>query len=497
MHIDSSTSGSAPTSPLPGARSALALLLAINMFNYIDRYIMSAVEPEVRAEFFGEHQPRKGEDASTEVRLEKSSDADFFLSIYPQAKFWTGVLQLAFIVFYMCAAPLFGALADRTSRWLLVAIGIALWSLASGASGLAGVFTALLLTRCLVGVGEAVYGPVAPSVISDLYPTRVRGSVLAWFYAAIPVGSALGYVLGSVVKGSPLGWRWAFFIVVLPGFVLAALCLFMRDPRRGQADATPHRDDAEPLRQQLPADSATRQTTQEPRLAEVPESSIQATERPRFWATCRLLFRTRSWVFCTLGMTAMTFAIGGITWWMPGFLQEHRQVPNVFGGIDPVTFFGGIIVLTGLSATLLGGLAGDKLKPRFSGSYFLVSGIAMLSAVPMIFLFTWLDFPWSWVFLTLAAFCLFFNTGPTNTILANVVHPSIRSSGFAINIFIIHVLGDAISPAILGAIIGDENRYEAAFIVVAVMVLAGGLLWLMGMRYLASDTERAPTRLPQ
>src|SRR5262249_58128643 len=97
----------------------------------------------------------------------------------------------------------------------------------------AATFTMLFLTRCLVGVGEAAYGPVAPTVISDLYPVQRRGSVLAWFYAAIPVGSALGYVLGSSVKG-PLGWEWAFYLVVPPGLLLAAACLKMPEPRRGQ-----------------------------------------------------------------------------------------------------------------------------------------------------------------------------------------------------------------------------------------------------------------------
>ena len=118
---------------------------------------------------------------------------------------------MAFMVLYMIGAPLFGRLAERRSRWMLIGIGVVLWSLASGASGLAATFTALLLTRCFVGIGEAAYGPVAPALISDFYPVKVRGRVLAWFYMAIPVGSALGYVVGGAVAGSgigALGERW-------------------------------------------------------------------------------------------------------------------------------------------------------------------------------------------------------------------------------------------------------------------------------------------------
>ena len=137
---------------------------------------------------------------------------------------------MAFMVLYMVGAPVFGRLAESHSRWALVGIGVILWSLASGASGLAATFLGLLLTRCLVGVGEAAYGPVAPTILSDLYPVEQRGRILAWFYMAIPVGSALGYVLGGAVADSSIGelggrllgihaesWRWAFFLVVPPG----------------------------------------------------------------------------------------------------------------------------------------------------------------------------------------------------------------------------------------------------------------------------------------
>ncbi len=424
------------TSALPGARSALLLLLAINLFNYIDRQVLSAVEPEIRKHYLSADNP----------------GAAFWLGLNDNPKFWTGCLAMAFLVCYMLLSPVFGWLADRTARWFLVAIGVAVWTLASGASGLAATFAILFLTRCFVGVGEAAYGPVAPTVISDLYPVQRRGSVLAWFYAAIPVGSALGYVLGSAVKG-PLGWEWAFFLVVPPGLLLAVLCLKMPEPPRGQADAA----------------VTTRKLTRNDYL---------------------VLLRTPSYVFCTIGMTAMTFALGGIAWWMPAYLEEHRGLPA-----SAVTLFGIILVVTGLSATLLGGMAGDWLKPRFSGSYFLVSGLAMLAGFPFVLLFLYTPFPLAWVPLTLAVFCLLFNTGPTNTILANVTHPSIRASAFAINIFIIHLFGDVISPPILGLLIGKENHYERGFIVVSAMVLIGGVFWLMGMRYLAHDTAMAPKRL--
>jgi MFS family permease len=417
--------------PRTGARVALALLLAINLFNYIDRYVLAAALPKIQTSLF----PVAG----------------------PNDKAQMGMLSMAFMLSYMTLAPLFGWLADRVSRWLLIGVGVVLWSLASGASGLATTFTVLLITRCFVGVGEAAYGPAAPTLIADLFPVERRGRVLSWFYMAIPVGSALGFALGGIVADSALGWPWAFFLVVPPGLALGLCCFFMREPPVGDADAAP-------------------------------------TRQARF-QDYLVLLRTPSFVLNTLGMTAMTFALGGIAYWMPDYIHHFRQQPDL-GQVS--TIFGGIVVLSGLSATLLGGLAGDWLRPRFPGSYFLVSAAGMFLGFPLFLAVLYVPFPWAWVLIFLACFCLFFNTGPTNTALANVTHPAIRASAFAVNIFIIHALGDAISPTIIGAITdasgGDMN---VGFLAVSAMILIGGLLWLWGARYLEMDTKLALTRLSE
>src|SRR5262249_44603048 len=145
-----------------------------------------------------------------------------------------------FMVSYMVAAPLFGWLGDRMNRWWIIGIGVVLWSLASGGSGLAATFGMLLATRVFVGIGEAAYGPIAPTVIADMYPGARRGSVLAWFYVALPVGSALGFALGGFAS-QHWGWRSAFYAVVAPGLVLGLWCFLRRDPPRGHADAVASR----------------------------------------------------------------------------------------------------------------------------------------------------------------------------------------------------------------------------------------------------------------
>jgi MFS family permease len=418
---------------------------------------------------------------------------------------------------YMLTAPLFGMLASRVSRWFLIGLGVILWSLASGASGidwgtsLATAFWLLFLTRCFVGIGEAVYGPVAPAILSDLFSAKTRGQVLSWFYVAIPVGGALGYVLGETMAGLPgFGWRWAFYAVVPPGILLGVLSFFLREPKVGASEA-PH-----PTGREMEADlletvggqrrEGREEATQLPPSAisdpvafpsSVPASVPVAVAGKPIVRHVRLsdylvLLRTPSYVLNTLGMTGMTFAIGGLAYWMPDYL-EGRQVPALFG-VGPRTVFGGITVLAGLFGTLAGGWSGDALRNRFPGSYFLVSGAAMMLGFPMILLFLWAPFPMAWLFVFLAVFCLFFNTGPTNTILANVVHPALRSTGFAFNILIIHLLGDVPSPPLMGYISGIHGR-DASFILVSLAVLVGGLFWIWGSWYLQRDTAMASARI--
>ncbi len=406
-----------------GARNALALLLAINLFNYIDRYVLASVLPTLKHQFLAGDPNQNG-----------------------KAGLWT----TAFLVSYMCTAPIFGWLADRFSRWILIGISVAIWSLASGWSGLATSFAVLLCTRLFVGIGEAGYGPAAPTIIADLYPVKTRGRVLAWFYVAIPVGSALGYAFGGKIADL-LGWRWAFYLVVPPGLLLAACCFFMREPR-----------------------AKTSVTTGPPSLRDY-----------------GALFRIRSYILNTAAMTVMTFAIGGFSAWMPDyiFLDRRAEFPasqNLLGNIDLI--FGAITAAAGLLATLFGGWAGDKLRERFASSYFLVSGMGMLLCVPATIAVIYVRFPMAWLMIFIAVFFLFFNTGPSNTALANVTPPTVRASAFALNIFIIHLLGDATSPPLIG-VVRDRWNMNVALWGVALLMIVAGSLWFWGAKYLPADTN--------
>lgn len=411
----------------PGGSAALALLLGINLFNYIDRQILAAVEPEIRATFFSPNDPN--------------------------AMAITGTLGTAFLVSYMLSAPALGWLADRFSRWLIIGVAVLFWSLASGASGLAGSIVMLLFTRVFVGIGEGGYGPAAPTILSDLFPLQNRGRVLAIFCAAIPVGSALGYVLGGLIKVH-LDWRWAFYLMTPPGILLGALCFTQRDPR-GLGVTTGKKSGAT-------------------------------------WPDYLTLFRTPSYVLNLVAQTAMTFALGGLAFWMPAYLEFRHQPPGA------ITIFGGITVVAGLISTLLGGVVADRLRPRYAGSYFFVSGVGMLVAFPLFVAMLYTPFPMAWLLLFGAVFFVFFNTGPSNTALANVAMPSVRATAFALNILVIHALGDAAAFPTIGFVAGHTNM-NAAFLVVSAMMLIAGIVWLSAMKFLGHDTaivENAVTEIP-
>ncbi len=489
--------------PAPGAKAALALLLSINLFNYIDRQILSATLAKIKL------------------------DATIFKPDDPNLQFKLGLLTTAFLVSYMLLSPLFGWLGDRVHRWTIVGAAVIVWSLASGGTGLAAGYGLLLLTRCLVGVGEAGYGPVAPSMISDLFPVDHRGRVMAWFYMAIPVGSALGFVIGGEIEKN-FGWRAAFHAVVIPGLVLGVICFFMRDPPRPHA------------------------------------AKAVGTPAPSYWDVLRELRGIRSFVLCTAGMTASTFVLGGVAALVPLYIFERearftlddaalrrlndattsdgqRVVPagvadklkgvlntdrlttaelrdrikgtfdkqefaayssSVFdaapadGSVtnsDITTIFGVILVVSGLLATLLGGVLGDRLRNRgVKGAYFHVAGWGTLLGFPAFLgiLYTpFSPFPWAWVCTFLAVFALFLNTGPANTILANVTRSPIRATAFAINILAIHALGDAISPPLMG-LVADRSSLQTAFLLTSFLIPVAGVLWIMGAKHLDEDTRR-------
>jgi len=388
-------------------RTALLVLTALNLLNYIDRSVLNAVQPLIQDEFH-------------------VSDAQI------------GRLTTVFLIFYTLAAPVMGPLADRYSRRLIVALGAFAWSGVTLLTAFVHSYDSLLIRHTLVGVGEASFVTISPTFVADLFPESRRGRVLGVFYLAIPVGFALGYLVGGYF-GTRYGWRAPFYVGGGPGFLLAALMLFMPEPERGRFDT----------------------------LRETPER-----------ASVLGLARNPAFLTATLGMAMMTFAQGGLLVWMPTFLSRMRG----YSLLDANQLFGYIIAADGMIAALLGGWLGDLWLRRTKSAYYLVSAASMGLGIPIMMIALFDRGPAMVPGIALAGFLLLLNTAPLNAAIINSVGAHIRATAIAVNLFVIHFLGDAFSPWLIGKV-SDRSSLESGFISTVVATALSSAILFYGMRF--------------
>jgi predicted MFS family arabinose efflux permease len=363
-----------------------------------------------------------------------------------------GLLASAFMWVYLSTAPLFGLLADRGSRPRLMGFGVGIWSVATVFSGLARNHVELLIGRATVGIGEASYGSIAPALLSDAFAPAQRGRVLAFFSMAIPVGSALGYLLGGIFEHA-FGWRASFFIVGVPGLMLTWFMSQLPDPSRDSP------------------------------FLFVGPSVRNPAPRTRDYLE---LLRTRSYLLNCLAMTAMTFAVGGLAAWVPTYLTRVRGMELAQANLT----FGLLTLVSGVGGTVAGGWIGDRLLTRVRSAYFLVSGVGLLLSVPCaaaVILAE--DRAWALAAIFLAEVLIFLNTGPLNAIIANVSRAEVRATAYAANIVVIHALGDAVSPAVVGAV-SDRVGLATAFWIAPAALAVAAAFCFWGMRYLPGDVSR-------
>ena len=395
-------------------RRALAVLTLINLFNYLDRWIVAALAESMK---------------HSELQL---SDTQL------------GSLMTGFIIVYMIAAPLFGSLGDARSRTRLLSLGVAIWSVATALAGLATSYASLFAARAAVGVGEAAYGTISPALLADYFPRARRGRVFAVFFAAIPIGSALGYIVGGLVDHY-FGWRQAFFVAGVPGLVLAALALRLYDPPRGAQDA---------------ADGTG---------GGAHAVSLGGAARAAYAA----LIRNRPYVLTVLGYAAYTFAIGALAFWTPAFLERTRGIPKAHATVQ----FGAVVVVTGFIGTYAGGWIGDYFLRVSRQAYLWVSGLVTLAAAPLTLVALAAPRPAVyWTAIVAAELCLFASTGPINSAIVNLVSPHMRATAVALSIFTIHLLGDVPSPSLVG-LLSDARSLGEAVLIIPLAVLVGGIIW--------------------
>jgi predicted MFS family arabinose efflux permease len=408
----------------------LGILFAMNVLNFVDRTVLTGMLPLIKEDW----------------HLADSS---------------LGLLVSAYVATYMIFSPVFGWLGDRVTRKWIAGAGVAVWSVCTVASAVAQNFGQLYALRMILGIGEASYAAIAPTMIADLFPPRNRSKVLGFFYMAIPIGHAFGYILGGQL-GVQFGWRAAFLIVGLPGLIMALAILFVKEPLRGESEGEGR--------------------------SHLSDHSQEPPPLKAYWT----LSRNKSYIYMTVGMIFMMFSTHALATWMPTFFYRYRGV-----SLDQSDLFFGLATLVGgILGIFIGSWFADRIQSRFKAAYCMVSGVGMLLTVPFLVVAIYFESPvifWSAVFM--AVFFLFVNQGPTNAVLINVVMPKIRVGAFAINIFLTHALGDLLSPAIVG-LVSDRANLQLALLTVAPVAMAlSGMVWLLGMRHQADDTKRVAEQM--
>jgi len=360
-----------------------------------------------------------------------------------------GSITFWFFLTYMLAAPLTGWLGDRFPRKPLIIFCALMISAVNVLTGTVHAFGSLLLRHAVLGIGEASLGIYAPALLADYYPEDERNRVLTIFYTAIPVGAALGYLIGELVGGR-WGWRMPFYVSAGPGFLIALLVLLLlREPRRGASD----------------------------------EGTAAAPGRGSA-AHAISLARNARYLYATLGMAMITFSLGGISAWMPDFLQRSGYSQNTVG-----LTLGGITAATGLGGTAAGGWLAQIWLRRNHRALYLVSAWSALLTVP--FAVACFFGPRATMLPTLAVamFCIFLGTGPLNAAIVNAVPAEVRATAIAMELFLIHALGDTPSPTLIG-MVSDRSTLATGLGLTLVTMLIATVLLFVGARH-----ERAQPRV--
>jgi len=449
-----------PPAPLVrGAIFALAVLFSMNLLNYIDRYVFAGVGPAI----------------IRDLRFSKEA---------------FGFLGSSFMIVYTIVAPFVGILGDRYDRRKILAFGVALWSIATVGTAFAQSFNQMFLARAILGVGEASYGVLAPTLLADFFDHRRRGRVMGIFYLALPVGTAIGYAVAGGMEKLTGSWTAAFLVVGPPGFLLAIAGLMIREPGRGASD-------------------------KKAKVAYTDINPAVAEAHPGIRDYLAIL-ATPSYLFNTLGMAAVTFTTGAFGYWIVAYFEYvHGSKPG-----DKI-FFGIALALAGLTGVGIGMWLPERLRKFTRRAYLLWAGTAVLLSVPFgaMGLLATKSLPMSLGLLLVSSVLLSSCLGPCNTVTANVVPGAKRAMGFAVSIFLLHLMGDIPSPILIGSVadrLGKPNasatpmggffegigampvwdghemtNITAGMLLIVPVLLIGSLCFFLGAITLPRDQERA------
>ena len=402
-----------------------SVLLLINILNYMDRTILPAVLPHLQREF----------------QLTNTQ---------------SGLLGSSFLLVYGLATLPLGVWADKGTRKNIIAICVGIWSIATAFAGFTTTFVQLLAARTFLGIGEAGYAPASLSLIGDFFPPGQRGRILSIWSASNLFGTAFGLILGGIIADK-LGWRWAFYLVGIPGLIAAFLIWRAHEPRRGVFDAL-------------------EDTTAE----DITHGHIGKD----FVSVVRQLLRIPTYWVLVAAFVFSFFIIGSAQFWIPSYLANDFHLTASQAG----TISGGVLAGSSLIGTLVGGWLADTLQRRRPEGRMIVSTVAFLVGAPLTLLALSLHtlIPFIVVFI-LAILCLSLCLGPLNAILQDILTPQMRATGVGLVLLLAHLLGDAASPSIIGVLADYLSLGTALIITAPACLFIAGILCLFGLKTVAKD----------
>ena len=417
------------------ARFAFTVLLAVNILNYADRYVLSSVLPAIKKEF-------------------------------GMTDFQSGLLISSFLLVYAVATLPLGVWADRGIRKNIVALCVGIWSVSTALAGFSRNLIQLFSMRSILGIGEAGYAPASLPLLGDFFDKSRRGRILSYWSVGTLIGAAIGVTLGGRVADA-FGWRWAFYIVGIPGLIAAFLAWRIIEPRRGTFD----RENG---------DSAAVETMGHGSLGKNFRGSVQKLLKiPTYWTIVGAL------VFSF-------FTIGGTSFWLPTYLNRAFNLSLTNAG----TISGVVLVVSGVVGTVVGGWLADLMQRRFAGGRLFISMLGFLIGAPLVLIALLIHTLALFVAVfIIAAISLNFCTGPLNAVIQDIIAPEIRATALGLALLLAHVLGDAAAPTIIG-VFSDKFTLGTALLVTApTFLFLAGIVCLIGLRTVAKDMSSMQKQL--
>jgi len=402
----------------------LAVLTTVYVFNFIDRQILVILQEDIKAELV-------------------LSDTQL------------GLLSgFSFAIFYVTFGIPIARWADKGVRRNIVALAIATWSFMTAASGMVTNYWQLLAARIGVGVGESGGSPPAHSMISDLFPPEQRATALSVYSMGINFGVLLGFVIGGWVNDF-FGWRMVFFIIGLPGILIAVLVrCTVREPPRGHAD-------------QLQTSAVT----------------------PPFTAVLQLLWSRRSFRHLSLAAGLHAFVGYGVGQWIASFFIRTHELGSTG---EVATWLGLISGTAGAAGTFCGGYFADRLGRRDRRWYVWLPAWSTVLAVPFSLTVYLIDhYHLALAILTIPVFLGAMFLGPTLAMTHGIVSVRMRALASAVVFFVLNLIGLGLGPLVTGMISDRlEPTYGAESLRYALAIVASSYLWSAFHYFRAGRTIR-------